>query len=225
MIAPAQPMSRTAARSATVAMPPEAMIAPRRGPRCARRAPRSGPASRPSRSMAVTSKVWTPTSASGGRRRRVDALGVTRPAVPDSVAIADIDGDGDPVRAMSGDQPGRRTGHRGGGGADDGPGGAGRQSCCDGRLGPETTGDLHVAPLPDRRDDRGAHLAVIAIAVRAASRSTTCSQRAPAATSRSATAAGSSRKTVSRSKSPCLQPHDMAAPEVDRGQDVETACR
>ena len=74
------------------AMPPEAMIAPRRGRRDAESA-RFGPSSRPSRSMAVTSKVSTPASASAGsprpRRRQGRRSSSRRPiARPSRTSIA-----------------------------------------------------------------------------------------------------------------------------------------
>ena len=205
MIAPAQPSSRTARMSSTVASPPDAMIAPRPRPTSRSRGRGPGPPSRPSRSMAVTSNVVTPASARAARASSApNAGGSGAPALAERQAVPDVEGDRDPVGAVASRRgPGEgRIAQRGR--PDDRARGPGLEDRGDRVLRAQPAGDLDRDPVPDRLDD-------------AADRP----RRGPAARSaprrgrrRAATAPRRRRTTarprpdrrenaVSRSKSPC----------------------
>ncbi len=162
MIAPAQPVSRTATRSATLVMPPEAMIVPR---------------SRADEAL-VELEVRAAEQAiavDGGHLERLHAVvgqaadgidGVhamvrVGPAVTDGPVVANVDGDGDPCGPVHGHQLARERRGREGGRSDDRTGRPALEDVGHRPSVPQAARDLDPDPLPhgrrDRRDLRTVH--------------------------------------------------------------------
>ena len=150
--APGRRGGRRATRS-----PPEAMtVAADRARPAARRRSRSGPPSRPSRSIAVASNVVDALVREA--RERVLARGSPRAPVrhpsPEGQAVADVEGDGDPLGAVRRDEAARERGIAQGRRPDDGPRGAGGERRRHRRFGAQPAG--HLARRLDRRPRRRA---------------------------------------------------------------------
>ena len=153
MIAPEQPRSRTASRSAIVLMPPDAMTSAGVAATTLWRSARFGPWRRPSRSIAVTTNVVMPALVS----RAGD------PALPDRPAVPHVEGDGDRARPVLSDEASDDVRVAQGDRPDHGSCCAGRQHAGDGLPIPQPAGDLdprrrmgRVVPRRglDRRGDR-----------------------------------------------------------------------
>ena len=190
----------------------------------------AGPGRRGGRRGRSRSPRTSSTPAADERADRVlgvDAGRAAGPAVADGQAVADVDGDGDPVRAVRRDEaPGERRVARG-------PPSrrrrARRPAPSDGRDGrvvrsPPATSTRD--PVPHRRDDRrDRRRRAPARPVRAPSRSTTCSQRAPGVGERRARPRpGRRENAVSRAKSPCSSRTTRPPRRSIAGRSVEGAC-
>ena len=119
-----------------------------------RRRSRSGPSRRPSRSMAVTSKVSMPAAASAAMASAAGSAGsALAPALAEREAVPDVDGRDEPVGAVTGDQRRGEGRIAEQGRADHGPGGPGPERARDRLGGPEPAADLDLHPAVDLGDD------------------------------------------------------------------------
>ncbi len=154
----------------------------------------------------------------------IEARRAPGPAMSDGHAIADVDGDHDPVRSVGRDEPAGERGVRQGRGPDDRSSGTGPEDVVDGGLVPKPTRDLDLASLADRCHDRRHRLPMDGTP----RPSTIKIDDMEPSGARRDERLGDDRRIVAvdrLSREVTLsQPHDPAAPQVDRRQDLEPHC-
>ena len=225
MIAPAQPMPRSARRSSMVEIPPDAMIGAEAEADDALvqgeiRALEKSVTVDGSHLEGLDADVGQPFDRHGG----VDGRRVDGPAVTDGLAVPHVDRDNDAPGSVRRDEATGEGRVPEGGGPDDDPGRSGLQGIGDGALVPEATGHLDLGQPTDRLDDRSDHLTVRRHAGPRAIEvdhvdPPRAGQREPDGDVDRIGVVGRLPVEVALAQS-----NDAPTPKVDRRQDVERAC-